>query len=86
MVCTDTQPPKKALDYVQDHSPGVSDEVKTDCSLFQIPLLGAVTVILNICVLQFTTVSKLFLKIYLRLIRLSPVPFSGQELYRVDAF
>lgn len=85
VVCTDTQPPKKALDYVQDHSPGVSNEVKTNYSLFQFPLLDAVTVIPNVCVLQFTTVSKLFLKIYLLLITLSPVPFPGHELYRVGS-
>lgn len=28
------QPPKKALDYVQDHSSGVSNEVKPNYSLF----------------------------------------------------
>lgn len=28
MWCIYTQPPKKALDYVQDHSSGVSNEVK----------------------------------------------------------
>lgn len=31
--CIYTQPPKKALDYVQDHSSGVSNEVKTNSSL-----------------------------------------------------
>lgn len=60
MWCIYTQPPKKALDYVQDHSSGVSNEVKTNYSLFQISLLGPVTVILNIRVLQFAKVSKLF--------------------------
>lgn len=63
MWCVYTQPPKKALDYVQDHSSGVSNEVKTNYSLFQISLLGAVTVILNIRALEFTRVSKLFLKL-----------------------
>lgn len=47
MWCIYTQPPKKALDYVRDHSSGVSNEVKTNYSLFQMSLLGADTVILN---------------------------------------
>lgn len=38
MWCIYTQPPKKPLDYVQDHSSGVSNEVKTNYSLFQISL------------------------------------------------
>lgn len=46
--CVYTQPPKKALDYVQDHSSGVSNEVKTNPSL--LPPHPPVPVNLNICV------------------------------------
>lgn len=60
------QPPKKALDYVQDHSPGVSNGVKNKLlSFFKISFLGAVSVILNIHVLWVTSIYNLSFKVSL---------------------
>lgn len=64
---------QKVLDYVQDHSPGVSNEVKNKLLSFQISFLGAVTVILNIHVLRVTEVSITCFCVYLCTIVLYPV-------------
>lgn len=64
MWCVYTQPPKKALDYVQDHSSGVSNEVKTNYSLFSVSTLESATVNRHICATHFPIVSELVLEIY----------------------